>query len=118
MPGGDGRGPLGQGPMTGRGAGLCAGYSAPGYANSGAGGRGCQRGWFGGFAGRGRGYRNQFLATGLTGWMRAGMNGFTPFGRRMKKEDEAKMLRDQLDFYKNAADEINKRIKELESGGE
>lgn len=31
MPRGDGTGPAGLGPMTGRGLGLCAGYSTPGY---------------------------------------------------------------------------------------
>lgn len=31
---GDGTGPMGMGRMTGRGAGFCAGFSAPGYANS------------------------------------------------------------------------------------
>ena len=31
---GDGTGPTGMGPMTGRAAGYCAGYSAPGYMNS------------------------------------------------------------------------------------
>ena len=30
MPGGDGTGPMGMGPMTGRGAGYCAGFAAPG----------------------------------------------------------------------------------------
>jgi len=33
MPGFDGTGPLGQGPMTGRAAGFCAGYPVPGYMN-------------------------------------------------------------------------------------
>ena len=33
MPRGDGTGPGGMGPMTGRGAGYCAGYSVPGYMN-------------------------------------------------------------------------------------
>jgi hypothetical protein len=33
MPGGDGTGPMGMGPMTGRAAGYCAGYPAPGYVN-------------------------------------------------------------------------------------
>ena len=33
MPVGDGTGPLGLGPMTGRAAGYCAGYPVPGYAN-------------------------------------------------------------------------------------
>lgn len=33
MPGGDGTGPMGFGPMTGRAAGYCAGYPTPGFAN-------------------------------------------------------------------------------------
>lgn len=33
MPGGDGTGPLGRGPRSGRGAGYCSGYHRPGYAN-------------------------------------------------------------------------------------
>ena len=33
MPGGDGTGPMGLGPMTGRAAGYCAGYPAPGFMN-------------------------------------------------------------------------------------
>jgi hypothetical protein len=31
MPFGNGTGPAGMGPMTGRGLGYCAGYSVPGY---------------------------------------------------------------------------------------
>ena len=34
MPRGDGTGPAGMGPMTGRGAGVCAGVAAPGFANA------------------------------------------------------------------------------------
>ena len=33
MPAGDGTGPMGMGPMSGRGAGYCGGYDAPGAAN-------------------------------------------------------------------------------------
>ena len=33
MPFGDGTGPRGMGPMTGRGAGFCAGFGRPGFAN-------------------------------------------------------------------------------------
>jgi len=33
MPAGNGTGPMGQGPMTGRSAGFCAGFGVPGYAN-------------------------------------------------------------------------------------
>jgi len=64
MPGGDRTGPWGMGPMTGRAAGLCAGYGMPGYANPirgrgfgmGFGGRG--GGWGRGVGGGGRGWRN------------------------------------------------------------
>ena len=52
MPYSDGTGPLGMGAMSGRGAGLCAGYAAPGYMNS-FGNRGCL-----GMSGR----RNRFFA--------------------------------------------------------
>jgi hypothetical protein len=34
MPFGDGTGPMGLGPMSGRGAGFCAGFDAPGFANT------------------------------------------------------------------------------------
>ena len=50
MPRGDRTGPWGAGPMTGRAAGYCAGYSVPGFMNP-IGGYG--RGWG---RGRGRGY--------------------------------------------------------------
>jgi len=53
MPRGDGRGPDGFGPMTGRGMGYCAGFDRPGYANPGYGrGMGYRKG-----GGYGRGYR-------------------------------------------------------------
>jgi hypothetical protein len=81
MPFGDGTGPVGQGPKTGRGAGYCAGNGMPGYANPvprrgfrGRGGRGR------GFAGRGgrRGWRLWYYATGEPGWARAPY-GFAPW---------------------------------------
>lgn len=54
MPRGNGTGPEGRGPMTGRRAGYCAGTGMPGYAGGGAGrGRGFGRGH--GF-GAGRGF--------------------------------------------------------------
>lgn len=48
MPGGDGTGPLGGGPRTGRIAGFCAGADQPGYMNPFP-GRGRRRGWGGNF---------------------------------------------------------------------
>lgn len=52
MPRGDRTGPMGMGPMTGRGAGYCAGYDMPGYAHPYPRG-GYGRGWG---LGRGRGW--------------------------------------------------------------
>jgi len=66
MPRGDRTGPSGQGPMTGRGAGLCGGYATPGFANP----LGRQRRPWGGGWQRGMGY----------GWGGASSyRGFAPF---------------------------------------
>jgi len=54
MPRGDRTGPMGEGPMTGRGAGYCAGYDVPGCDNPGV-SRGFGMGLGRGF-GRGRGF--------------------------------------------------------------
>ncbi len=57
MPRGDGTGPMGMGSMTGRGAGFCAGFAAPG-----AGVFGCRRGAGGMMRGAGFQARNRFMA--------------------------------------------------------
>ena len=67
MPRGDGTGPMGNGPMTGRGAGFCAGFAVPGVASAlgrfgGFGGFGCRRGAGGGMRGAGMQARNRFMA--------------------------------------------------------
>ena len=67
MPGGNGTGPGGLGPMTGRAAGYCAGYPIPGFINP-IPGRG-YGGW--GRGGGGWGRRNWYYATGMPGWQRA-----------------------------------------------
>lgn len=67
MPGGDGTGPTGQGPMTGRGR-RAAGQM--GVSGQGGMGRGQQTGGRGRGRG-GHGRRNMFRQTGLTGWQRA-----------------------------------------------
>lgn len=61
MPGRDGSGPMGMGPMTGRGLGLCSGVDAPYYGPGFR--RGCGRGlgWGAGMGrGRGRGFGRGF----------------------------------------------------------
>ncbi|MBI4725702.1 DUF5320 domain-containing protein [candidate division TA06 bacterium] len=118
MPRGDGTGPRGMGPMTGRAAGFCAGYSMPGYTNPAFGrGWGMDRGGFGrGFGGGGRGWRNQFYATGLPGWMRFGtspasMPEITP-------EQEKMILKNQAEALQVEVDAIKKRLAEIEGKDE
>ena len=119
MPGGNRTGPMGMGPMTGRGAGYCAGFPVPGFLNPGFG-----RGWFGRGRGGGRGWRNWFYATGLTGWQRAAMGspawGFggpyaAPVPSAPGKEQQLEMLKNQADYLSGALDEVKKRIDEIES---
>jgi hypothetical protein len=129
MPGGDGTGPAGLGPMTGRAAGFCAGYPVPGYMNP-VGGRGYWgwgRGFGGGGFGRGRGF----------GWGRAGygfpaygsavnpyvyggtvnpyMYGSVPFTPTIAPQQELDGLKGQAEYLEDALDGIKKRIEELES---
>lgn len=116
MPGGDRTGPLGYGPMTGRGAGFCAGYAAPGYTTT-AFGRG--RGFGGGGGGRGR--RNMFYATGLPGWARQypvnpGWGGNAPYSYPGPVTDESELsaLKSQIGFFQNQITALNERIREIE----
>ena len=122
MPGGDGTGPGGMGPMTGRAAGICAGYGAPGYVNR-IGGRG-YRGWS---RGGGWGRRNWFHATGLPGWARAEYGwpawggaaspyaADAPFTSGLTAGRELDALKGQAKYLEDALGEINKRIEGLES---
>jgi hypothetical protein len=123
MPAGDGTGPRGMGPMTGRGAGYCAGYGAPGYANPMPGwgfGMGWGRGRGGGW---GRGWRNMYYATGLPGWARYGYApawgappaaAYGPYGAPPTREQETEFLKSQAEMLKEELDAISQRIAELE----
>jgi hypothetical protein len=111
MPGGDRTGPIGLGPMTGRAAGYCAGFSAPGFMNVVPG-----RGFFGrGRGGGGHGWRNWFYATGLTGWQRAGWGwpvAQWPFPG-LVPDQELNSLKGQAEYLEAALEGIRKRIEEL-----
>jgi hypothetical protein len=135
MPFGDRTGPWGHGPMTGRAAGYCAGYSVPGYMNPVAGrggwGRGGGRG-FGWGRGGGRGFG------GGRGW--GGGRGFgwgapawgapaygdvpygTPYGApyapTYSSEQELTALKDDAKYFEDALTEIRKRMEELETSAE
>ena len=101
MPRGNRTGPLGAGPMTGRGAGYCAGYPTPGFDNP-------APTRFAGFrrGGGAFGWRHMFYATGLPGWLRGRSAPAAPQSEVEALEEQANWLKDQL----NA---INERLKAL-----
>lgn len=129
-------GPAGMGPMTGRGAGYCGGYEAPGHANPAYRmGMGWRRAWggrgggwgrpWGGAWGRGRGWRHMAYVTGMPGWVRAGYGpawgpppaaGFSAYGFTPTPEEETEYLRSQAEWLKEELDAITRRIEELERG--
>lgn len=120
MPRGDNTGPMGQGPMTGRAAGFCAGYNVPGYVNTAPAGRGGFGHGFGRGAGRGfgraagrgfgRGYNEGFGWGGYaTGSLAAGTQGF-----ELSPENEREVLKRQQNYLAKELDAINKRLTDLD----
>ncbi len=118
MPRGDRTGPAGMGPMTGRGAGYCAGYSVPGFANPIPG-----RGYGFGF---GRGLGLGFRGGRGGGWGRWGYPApyptygyatpFTmPYGTAPSKEQEIDALQEQAKYFEETLAEIKKRVSDLSS---
>ena len=118
MPYGDGTGPGGYGPMTGRAAGFCGGGSAPGYANPAPG-----RGFWGRGAG-GRGWRNWYRATGLPGWQRQGgyyaaRGGVWPYAAPaappLERQQELEALKGQAEYLERTLADIHRRLDELQA---
>jgi hypothetical protein len=120
MPGGDRTGPAGFGPMTGRAAGYCAGYSVPGYANPVGGrlGMGFRRGFGRGF-GRGAGW----------GFRRGAFSGYPAYSPaapaypayganypnegNLDPKQEMDILQAEAEDIKAELDAVNKRLAEL-----
>ena len=98
MPRGNGMGPMGMGPMTGRGAGYCKGFTAPSYVN--------QAGISGG-CGYGRGHRSVFYATGVPGWARF---GYVNPAESTSSYDEKAFLNNQAEFLENQLQQIKSRL--------
>ncbi len=94
MPGLDGTGPMGQGPLTGGRRGRCVG-AAPGP-------------WPG--RGGGYGWRNQYYATGLTGWQRAAQEAAQPM-------DAAGSAADAFTRLESKLGEVFERLERLEAAG-
>lgn len=128
MPAGDRTGPLGMGPMTGRGAGYCSGYGMPGWSNP-MPGRGFGRGgmWGGARGGRGGGggwrHRNWFYATGVPGWARFGAGPAWGYGPGVTAdatptaEQELATLRQQAEWLREQLDAIAQRMAEIGNEG-
>lgn len=117
MPHGDGTGPAGMGPMTGRAAGYCTGLAVPGFANP-APGRG------GGF-GMGRGF-GRGLGLGFRGgrggrWAASSAAPPTcaypaPYADPALDAQQAlTALKGQAEYFGNALEQVKTRIAELEA---
>ena len=104
MPLGDGTGPAGMGPMTGRGAGYCAGYSVPGYMNPYGGRFGSGMGWGRRF---GPGYFNP------AGTWAVPVGGYNPFP--YTKDQEKQALENQVKFLESQIKAVQERIEKLDS---
>ena len=122
MPWGDRTGPRGQGPMTGRGAGYCAGYNMPGYANP-IGGRGFGRGMGRGFGrgfgrGMGRGFGRGYGYYGPDNYPQepyypAYGPGTVPAYQEPAPEEEKVYLENLVKGMEKELGDIKARIKEL-----
>ena len=119
MPAGNGTGPMGFGPMTGRAAGYCAGFGRPGFMTPGP-GRGMG---FGARGGRGRRRRGVWCrpwagpAAGYGPWGPPEAQSFGP-----GSQEEREKLQGQIEYLENALSELKQRLTELKTerqqGGE
>ncbi|MGC9324802.1 MAG: DUF5320 domain-containing protein [Desulfomonilia bacterium] len=131
MPFGDRTGPAGYGPMTGRGAGYCAGFGMPGYMNPYP-GRGYGRGFGGGFGWRHRnwGYgRGWGRGRGFGFW--GAYPGYAPYppgapyapgdpyqAAPYSKKDQLDDLNAQAKYLEEELTEIRKHIETLQAAQE
>ncbi|MCK4550655.1 MAG: DUF5320 domain-containing protein [Candidatus Aenigmarchaeota archaeon] len=101
MPGGDGTGPRGMGPMTGRRAGYCTGYNMPGYANAipGRGAFGMGRRFFARGRGFGAGFSQEVAAA--------------PVPQQPSKEERIQALEQQKAAIEEGLKQIEKELSEL-----
>jgi hypothetical protein len=105
MPRGDGTGPAGMGPMTGRAAGYCAGYPVPGYMNPYGGRLGLGFGW-----GRGRLWGYPYSAP-----FGGAQYGPFPYAAPYSRDQEKEALQNQVKVFEDQIAAIQKRIGEIEA---
>jgi len=118
MPGGDRTGPLGLGPMTGRAAGYCAGYSTPGYMNP-LGGRGLGMAWRRGYGrGGGIGFRRGAYPFGWGAPYPFPVSPLNWYGAYPPPVGgaayELEILKQQADHLEGTLEQVKNRIEELE----
>ena len=110
MPGFDGSGPSGRGPMTGGGRGYCNPASSYGFERSFS-----SRG-VGFDYGRGRGYRHVYRETSLPRWARRRSDWPGPYREPYhSREDEIRMLKEKADALKADLNAIERRMSDLET---
>ena len=113
MPRGDGTGPMGLGPTTGRALGYCAGYSVPGFANPIGYGIGRGMAWGrGGIGGRGLAFRR-----GRGGGFFPPYAGFVPPAAGAHPAvvpDEEKVLKSHLSVLEEQLAAVKARLSEIE----
>ena len=114
MPTGDRTGPFGQGPMSGRGAGLCAGFTEPGYWNASPGRFGGRGPRFGPGFGRGRGHGVGFGMGRGMGYRWQANAPIYPYSPPYPAKDEAEMLSQQAQNLEAHLNEIKERLAKLE----
>lgn len=101
MPRGDRTGPAGQGPMTGRGLGYCAGYNSPGFTR----GYGMGMGWGGGRRGYGYGYGRGYFGPNYA--------YPPPVQQQTEPEQEISALKAQAGALQNQLKNILDRLESL-----
>ncbi|MHB0979842.1 MAG: DUF5320 domain-containing protein [Thermoleophilia bacterium] len=111
MPRGDRTGPFGQGAMTGRAAGYCAGYAVPGFASSATIGRGMGGPGAGGWSRGGHGYRNRFYATGVP-LSAYGVGGPEPV---LPRDEEIALLKSESQRLRSVLETIDQRLAQIET---
>jgi len=111
MPRGDGAGPMGLGPMTGRAVGYCSGNSVPGYLNQPFRNVYCRRGG-------GRGFHQGFWATGVPGpeWVR--FSGLVEQSDGLNPALEARWLTNQIKMMEQSLQNAKERLNELQKSEE
>ena len=111
MPRGDGTGPLGFGPMTGRSVGFCAGFGVPGYLNP----MGIRYGFD---FGRGRGFRRTYRRAPFPVYLYQ-YYGYPAYpAADITEQDEKEALKMQAKYLEKQLQQIKKRLSELDEDKE